>query len=58
MKLFPWDSHRFARFQIFDSASDFFIPRRLHRLVRTLKTVEEGVRQCRALIQGKSKGSF
>jgi hypothetical protein len=43
MKFFPRDGHGFARFQIFDSASDFLIPRCLHGFVRTLKTVEQGV---------------
>lgn len=43
MKFFPRNGHGFARFQIFDSASDFLIPGCLHRLVRTLKAVEQGV---------------
>jgi hypothetical protein len=43
MEFFPRDSYRFARFQIFDSAGDFFIPSLLHRLIRTLKTVQQGI---------------
>src|SRR5271170_6294408 len=33
-QFFPRDGHGFARLQILDSASDFLIPCRLHRLVR------------------------
>ena len=43
MEFFPRDGHRFVRFQIFDSASDFLVPSLLHRLVRTLKTFQQRV---------------
>src|ERR1017187_1419305 len=43
MEFFPRDGHRFARFQIFDSAGDLFIPCLLHRLICALKAVQQGV---------------
>ena len=55
MQLFPSDRHSFARLQIFDSASDFVIPGLLDRLIRTLKTVEQGIGQCSALVNRESE---
>ena len=43
MQLLPRDGHSFARFQISDPASDFVIPSLLHRLIRALKTIEQGM---------------
>ena len=41
MQLLPRDSHGFARLQVFDSASDFFVPCLLDRFVRNFKTVDK-----------------
>jgi len=58
MQFFPGDSHRFTRPQIFDSASDFLIPSLLDRFIRTRKTVEQGVGQRSALVNGEGERPF
>jgi len=58
MQFFPSDSHRFTRPQVFDSAGDFLIPSLLDRFIRTRKTVEQGVGQCSALLNGEGERAF
>ena len=58
MQFFPRNSHGLARPQVFDSASDFLIPSLLDRFIRTLKTVEEGVGQCSALVNRERERPF
>jgi hypothetical protein len=55
MQLFPRDGHCLARFQIFDSTRHFRFPSLLNRdrFIRTLKSVEQGIGKCRALVNGE-----
>ena len=43
MQLLPRNGHGLARFQLFDSATDFLVPSLFDRLIRNLKTVKQSV---------------
>jgi len=58
MQFFPRNGHGLARPQVFDSASDFPIPSLLDRFIRGLKTIEQGVSQCGALVNRERERPF
>jgi hypothetical protein len=55
MQLFSRDGHGSARFQVFDSASDFLIPSLLHGFTRSLQAIEQDVGQRGSFLNGKGK---
>jgi hypothetical protein len=50
MQFFPRDRDGLASLQVLYAAGYFFVPSRLNGLLRFFETVEQGVGQCRALI--------
>jgi hypothetical protein len=57
MELFPRDRHRFPGLQVFHSSSYFLVPCLLNRLIRRLKTIEQRVSQCGALVDREGECS-
>jgi len=50
MQFFPRDRDGLASLQVLYAAGYFFVPSRLNRFLGVFETVEQGVGQCRALI--------
>jgi hypothetical protein len=50
MQFFPRDRDGLASLQVLYAAGYFFVPSRLNGLLRFFETVEQGVGQCRALV--------
>jgi hypothetical protein len=58
MQFFPRDRDGLASLQVLHAAGYFFVPSRLNGLLRFFETVEQGVGQCRALVDREREGSL